>query len=59
VKDDEYNLSFGRLAGYEIHRQYQYAHWMPPYKGKIFVLRRMYAETITLKNPDGEATKHP
>jgi len=45
VQDDEYILSFGQLAGYKIHREYQYTHWMPPYQGKILVLQRNDAET--------------
>jgi len=59
VQDDEYILSFGPLAGYEIHREYQYAHWMPPYEGKILVLKRNDAETKALENRAGEITKHP
>ena len=59
VQDDEYILSFGQLAGYATFREYQYAHWMPPYEGKILVLKRMAAETNTLDNGNGVATKRP
>jgi len=59
VQDDEYILSFGQIAGYEIHREYQYAHWLPPYQGKILVLKRKDAETLTPENGDGAATKRP
>jgi hypothetical protein len=59
VQDDEYILSFGQLAGYKIHREYQYTHWMPPYQGKILVLQRNDAETTMPGNLDGAAAKHP
>jgi hypothetical protein len=59
VQDDEYILSFGQLAGYAIHREYQYTHWMPPYVGKILVLKRMAVETNTLDNRDSAAIIRP
>jgi hypothetical protein len=59
VQDDEYILSFGQLAGYKIHREYSYAHWMPPYEGKILVLQRDDAETMTPGDRDGAAVKRP
>jgi len=59
VQDDEYILSFGQIAGYEIHREYDYENWMPSYVGKILVLKRTDAETLKLENSDGELIKHP
>ncbi len=59
VQDDEYILSFGQIAGYEIHREYNYAHWMPPYEGKILVLKREDGASLTAGNRDSGPTKHP
>jgi hypothetical protein len=59
VQDDEYLLSFGPLAGYEIYREYKYAHWMPWYEGKILVLKRRNEESPTTGKHDSSATKRP
>jgi len=40
VVNGTYVLSFGKIEGYEPISRYTYKHWMPPYEGTIFVLRR-------------------
>ncbi len=40
VVNDSYVISFGKIEGYEPIRRYTYNHWMPPYEGTIFVLKR-------------------
>jgi hypothetical protein len=35
-----YVISFGKIEGYEPISNYTYQHWMPPYEGTIFVLKR-------------------
>lgn len=40
VDDNEYLLSFGEMAGYETVKEYDYARWLPPSRGKILVLKR-------------------
>jgi hypothetical protein len=40
VADDEYMVTFNPVPGYSIVRDYQYTHWMPPYTGEIYVLKR-------------------
>ena len=59
VQDDQFVISFGQLAGYEIYREYQYAHWMPPYEGKILVLKRLNSETNAPEHSGSVAAKHP
>ena len=59
VKDGEYVLSFGELAGYRIYREYNYAHWMPPYEAKILVLKRRNVDVMKVNGFDGEAAKRP
>jgi hypothetical protein len=51
VVDDNYLLSFGQMTGYEIFREYKYAHWLPPYQGKILVLKRKLAPPTTGREP--------
>ena len=57
VKDDEYLVSFGKLAGYETYREYRYAHWMPPYEGSILVLKRKDEASATELKHDSEPIK--
>jgi len=40
VVNGAYVISFGRIEGYEPISRYSYQHWMPPYEGTIFVLKR-------------------
>jgi hypothetical protein len=40
VQDDEYVLSFGAIKGFEKFREYEYVRWLPPSRGKLFVLKR-------------------
>lgn len=41
VGDDLYLISFSPLPAYAIQREYHYTHWLPPYTGSIYVLKRM------------------
>jgi hypothetical protein len=40
VDRDSYVLSFGKLPGFDIIKLYCYSHWLPPYVGTIFVLKK-------------------
>lgn len=40
VDDDKYLLSFHPATNYSVYRTYPYTHWMPPYTGTIYVLKR-------------------
>jgi len=40
VVNGTYLISFGKIEGYEPISKYTYKHWMPPYEGTIFVLKR-------------------
>ncbi len=40
VTDDAFMVTFNPIPGYSIVRDYQFTHWMPPYTGKIYVLKR-------------------
>ena len=40
VASDSYLLAFGEMPGWSAIKEYNYAHWLPPYTGKIFVLKK-------------------
>ena len=40
VDDDEYVVSFGPMAGYEVSDTFTFTRWLPPGTGRICVLRR-------------------
>jgi hypothetical protein len=40
VDDNKYILSFHPATNYSVYRTYPYTHWMPPYSGTIYVLKR-------------------
>ncbi len=39
LEDDRYVTTFGRIAGYQVVRTYEYDRWLPFSTGKIFVLK--------------------
>lgn len=41
VHDDEYMISDGPVAGFKPVQESSYTHWMPPYTGKIYVLKKL------------------
>jgi 4-amino-4-deoxy-L-arabinose transferase-like glycosyltransferase len=41
VQGDSYRIGFGSMPGYTVIEEYNYFHWMPPYAGKIVVLKRI------------------
>jgi hypothetical protein len=40
VYDDSYSVTFTPLAGFNVIREYPYTHWMPPFKGHIYVSKK-------------------
>lgn len=38
-EDDLYMISFGEVQGYDVVRTYPYKNWLPPYQGKVYILR--------------------
>jgi 4-amino-4-deoxy-L-arabinose transferase-like glycosyltransferase len=40
VQGDTYEVAFRPLAGYTPIKEYNFSHWMPPYAGKVLVLRK-------------------
>jgi hypothetical protein len=43
VDRDSYLLAFADMPGYRTVKEYPYTHWLPPYAGKILVLRKAVA----------------
>lgn len=41
VNDDLYLIAFNPVPGYAVQRAYPYTHWLPPYHGNIYVLKRI------------------
>ena len=40
VDRDSYVLAFAKLPGFTEIKRYSYSHWLPPYVGNIFVLKK-------------------
>ena len=40
VDRDSYVLAFAKMPGFTVINRYCYSHWLPPYMGSIFVLKR-------------------
>jgi hypothetical protein len=40
VQGDTYRICFGAMPGYKLIREYSYRHWLPPYAGRVVVLRK-------------------
>ena len=40
VDRDSYLLAFAEMPGWVTVKEYPYAHWLPPYTGKIVVLKQ-------------------
>ena len=47
VERDTYLLAFAEMPGWRTLKEYSYAHWLPPYAGKIFVLKKAPADNTT------------
>jgi hypothetical protein len=41
VQGDRYVIAFGKIPGYAVIREYPFDNWMPPYRGRVVVLRRI------------------
>ncbi len=39
VQNDTYRIGFGNMPGYTPIKEYDYYHWLPPYAGKIVILK--------------------
>ncbi len=39
VQNDTYRIGFGNMPGYTPIKEYGYYHWLPPYAGKIVILK--------------------
>jgi hypothetical protein len=40
VEDDAFLINFHPTTNYSVYRTYPYTHWMPPYTGTIYVLKK-------------------
>ena len=40
VQGDTYQIAFQNIPGYHVIKEYSYQHWIPPYVGKVVVLRK-------------------
>ncbi len=40
VDDDTYMVAFNPVPGYSVQRNYPFTHWLPPYTGNIYVLKK-------------------
>lgn len=39
VQNDTYRIGFGNMPGYTVIKEYAYYHWLPPYAGRIVILK--------------------
>jgi hypothetical protein len=46
VDDDAYLINFHPTTNYSVYRTYPYTHWMPPYTGTIYVLKRIAVDDL-------------
>lgn len=42
VQGDTYQICFGEIPGYSTIEESRYRHWLPPYSGKVVVLRKEF-----------------
>ncbi|MFA7159251.1 MAG: glycosyltransferase family 39 protein [Kiritimatiellia bacterium] len=49
VQGDTYRIGFGSMPGYTVIKEYGYFHWMPPYTGKIVVLKERLLGTQNIR----------
>lgn len=47
VQGDTYLIAFSRVPGYSISKQYTYSHWLPPYTGRILVLKKNEPDVVS------------
>jgi 4-amino-4-deoxy-L-arabinose transferase-like glycosyltransferase len=47
VQGDTYLITFSRVSGYSVAKQYIYSHWLPPYTGRILVLKKSESEVVS------------
>jgi hypothetical protein len=40
VRDDSFLLSFAEMPGWRCEKEYRYHHWLPPYTGRVLVLKK-------------------
>jgi hypothetical protein len=55
VDQDTYLLAFAEMPGYATVKEYRFSHWLPPYAGKILVLKK---QGVSLQ-PFGRSTASP
>jgi hypothetical protein len=41
VDRDTYQIALGPVPGYVVYKAYDYFHWMPPHKQKVFILKKI------------------
>jgi hypothetical protein len=51
VERDTYLLAFAETPGWRTIKEYSYAHWLPPYVGRILVLKKAPADNTTQPGP--------
>lgn len=47
VQGDTYLIAFDQVPGYTIAKEYRYLHWLPPYIGRILVLKENGLDTLS------------
>ncbi len=56
VDRDSYVLSFAKLPGFTVRKRYLYSHWLPPYIGSIFVLKKDSTQASPASSAPSSAT---
>jgi hypothetical protein len=56
VDHDSYVMSFAKLPGFTVFKRYCYSHWLPPYVGSIFVLKKNPAPALPAPGAASPAT---
>ena len=59
VDRDLYVLAFAEMPGFTAMKQYEYSHWLPPYTGKIFVLKKNSPQEPSRPGPTSAAPATP
>jgi hypothetical protein len=59
VQRDTYLLAFGETPGWRTLKEYSYPHWLPPYAGRILVLKKAPADNANQPRPAPAAPALP
>ncbi|MGA2868850.1 MAG: glycosyltransferase family 39 protein [Verrucomicrobiota bacterium] len=58
VDDDSYMVTFNPIPGYRALHSYHYPHWLPPFTGDIFMLKKDPANLSATRVPSAPSAAH-